>query len=329
MQVIQPKQLKVRSYFFVLVLAVILFLVVFAGLKTRDHSARISLIGSSILLAALLVIAVVRERRLHHTITHLHARYNRLKQYQIYLIQREKMRAISSLTVGISHDIKNPLSVLNLGLHYVLGKVPQENETLKNLLKDLCDSVKKVDSVVDGIMNLSGLINVEPENININDPIRSSMEKVKNQVLRSQIKLQSYLAEPISIVAVNKLNMELVFENLLVNAIEALPHGGELVVSSYERVAKPEDIGIGRRAEDVFRAGDKIVVIDVEDNGPGVPASIIKRIFDPFYTTKKGRGQKGLGLAFISNVVQLQGGMISAENRKQGGLKMTVMLKTK
>jgi signal transduction histidine kinase len=106
--------------------------------------------------------------------------------------------------------------------------------------------------------------------------------------------------------------------NLLINAVQAMPDGGSLLVeTSTVRRARP---GLEGSAEQEF------VAIAVADTGIGIPAGIKDRIFDPFYTTKEGRGGTGLGLAVVSGIVKEHDGWIDVEDGKPAGTVFRVYL---
>ena len=113
--------------------------------------------------------------------------------------------------------------------------------------------------------------------------------------------------------------IEQVFVNLMINAVDAMPSGGTLIVRSRREQLKEPGPDVGYRRSDPFRVGQTVIVIEIEDTGTGIDEATRSRLFDPFFTTKPpGRGT-GLGLAVCKPIVALHGGTIRIGNREGGG----------
>ena len=121
--------------------------------------------------------------------------------------------------------------------------------------------------------------------------------------------------------------MEQVFVNIFLNAVQAISKNGEITVETYAKKVDKDDRGVGQRGNDPFASGDMVVFAEIKDTGPGIPEAIMHKIFEPFFTTKGGKGGTGLGLSIIRNIVEMHSGKIFIENRKEGGVRTTVMIK--
>jgi signal transduction histidine kinase len=145
------------------------------------------------------------------------------------------------------------------------------------------------------------------------------MELLAGQFSAAKIKTKLDRAENLPRVAGDTDRLQQVLINLLLNAVQAMPDGGALVVETREvRRTRPglEEGG----AEQAF------VAVAVRDNGVGVPDDIRDKIFDPFYTTKEGSGGTGLGLAVVSGIVKEHDGWIDVESNRGGGTVFRVYL---
>jgi len=128
-------------------------------------------------------------------------------------------------------------------------------------------------------------------------------------------------------VLVDKNKIEQVCVNILLNASQAMPEGGKIIIRSYDKQLEEIKNGIGKRGEDHFRVGEKAVVVEFEDTGIGISEENLRKIFDPFFTTKGPKGGTGLGLSVSRNILHMHKGLIYAESQVGKGTKLTIILK--
>jgi len=119
-----------------------------------------------------------------------------------------------------------------------------------------------------------------------------------------------------------------VFINIMLNAVQAMPKGGEIFIRAYDKVLEKPSKGVGGREEDFFQPGERVVVVEIEDTGPGIPAEIVDRVFDPFFTTKGPTGGAGLGLSVSHNIITTHKGLLEIESQEGKGAKIILTLKT-
>jgi len=98
-------------------------------------------------------------------------------------------------------------------------------------------------------------------------------------------------------------------------------------VRTYAKELTEPGNDVGRRREDLFELGETVVIAEIEDSGSGIPKDILDKIFDPFFTTRRSKGGTGLGLSIVGNIVKMHNGKIEINNRKEGGVKITVIFK--
>lgn len=150
----------------------------------------------------------------------------------------------------------------------------------------------------------------------LNDIIKTPLWFVKEELDRRGIQVVKELKKDFPRISVDRSKMAQVFINLFMNAIEALPQGGQLTVRTYlppSLMRKP----LARSTEDfVFDLAKGFVVAEVEDNGSGIPQEILPRVFDPFVTTKQGReGKRGAGFSLVKNIMEMHRGEVDIENK--------------
>jgi len=136
------------------------------------------------------------------------------------------------------------------------------------------------------------------------------------------------LAPHLPPVSIDRAKIAQVLVNLLTNAADAVADsGGRVTVRTSQRQLTGFGANIGDARSEVFRAGDHVVVTEIEDNGPGIPADKLDKIFDPFFTTKPTGTGTGLGLTVARTIMDLHGGILTVSNGAKGGACMTMMLK--
>jgi signal transduction histidine kinase len=157
-----------------------------------------------------------------------------------------------------------------------------------------------------------------PAEVNLNDIAQSTIELLSGQLTNARVKVRFDRSGQPARVAGDSDRLQQVLINLLLNAVQAMPDGGGLVVETGAvRRTRP---GLEGSAEQDF------VSIAVADTGVGIPADIKDKIFDPFYTTKESHGGTGLGLAVVSGIVKEHDGWIDVEDVKPSGTVFRVFL---
>jgi CheY-like chemotaxis protein len=217
------------------------------------------------------------------------------------------MSAIGQLVGGMAHEINNPLARILVNMELLLSesKDPSQLEIL-TAIKTETDRAAQI------VRNLLTYVRGQGSSravIDLRDAVRGSLALRRNQLLNQQIQVDVQLpADPV-LVSGNKVNLQQVLMNLLVNAEHAIrSHRGKgcLWVK--------------------LTSGDGLGVITVEDDGPGIPPELLSRVFDPFYTTKPEGEGTGLGLSVSAGIVADHHGRIAATGRPDGGVRFTVEL---
>jgi len=152
----------------------------------------------------------------------------------------------------------------------------------------------------------------------VNDIAQSTIELLAGQFSSARVRVRLDRGDALPHVAGDSDRLQQVLINLLLNAVQAMPEGGSLVVET-RKVTRTRP-GLEGSTEQAF------VSVAINDTGIGIPADIKDKIFDPFYTTKEGQGGTGLGLAVVSGIVKEHDGWIDVEDAKGGGTVFRVYL---
>jgi PAS domain S-box-containing protein len=231
------------------------------------------------------------EKMLAKALVDLKITHEELKATQLQLIQAEKLESVGRLAAGVAHEVKNPLAIIQLDVDYLSNTLKESDENIPMILQDINNAVKRADSVIKGLLSFSASREFASE--------RNKIEQV--------------------------------FVNVLTNAIHAMPKAGTLTVKTYVKQfnggGHPRGHGEPDKLADRLRVGDAVVVAEVEDTGTGIPENQLSKVFDPFFTTKATGKGTGLGLTVTSKIIELHGGAIDIRNRKEGGVRVEVMLK--
>lgn len=236
----------------------------------------------------------------------LKERESSLKAAQDALVQSEKMAAIGTLSAGLAHEVKNPLSAVLGYAQLSKRKLDQPEALLKNL--DIIEhETKRCNEIISNLMQFSRQEKGEFVQIAVNEVVSKSMTIVDHQLSLKNVRIESELADDIPQITGNANQLQQVLMNLMINAQHAIgDDGGTITLATFVR--------------------DESVTITVSDTGPGVPAEIRAKIFEPFFTTKPAGQGTGLGLSVTYGIIKDHGGEITVERADTGGAKFVIVL---
>lgn len=240
------------------------------------------------------------------------------KRMQAALIQAQKMEAIGQLSSGIAHDFNNLLTII-VGNLSIMKEQAEDKPAALNLIEPALDASKRGAQLVQRLLSFSRQQPLKPKVINIRQLIEDIIPLLQRS-LSSRTQLTLKFDNHHLVARIDAHQLENALLNLAVNARDAMPDGGKLVIRTYlvslqERESNTYDV----------LAGD-YVCIDVTDNGVGMEPEVLERIFEPFFTTKDfGRGS-GLGLSMIYGFVKQSGGGIHVISEPEHGTTMSLVL---
>jgi len=217
----------------------------------------------------------------------------------------EKMASIGLLAAGVAHEVNTPLAGISSYTQLLKGQLEAEDPKLPLLDKIEKQSFRAA-KIVNNLLNFSRGSGVELEPLDVNKALLDVLSLVEHQLEGSKIKVRRELAPQLPSVRGNENRIQQVFFNLILNARDAMPKGGWLTLSTH--------------------ADEDTVVVEVKDTGHGIRREDVKRIYDPFFTTKGiGRGT-GLGLSVSYGIVQEHGGAIFVDSAPGQGTNFQVAL---
>ncbi len=230
----------------------------------------------------------------------------------------QRMEAIGTLAGGLAHDLNNALSPIMMGVEYLHVENSDEIEVLESMkasIRRAADMVRQLLTYARGLEGQRVLIQPFHFAKEMEKNIRGTFPRNIQFKLRLEPNLPGILGDP---ALLNQVVM-----NLCVNAREAMPHGGSLIV---EMETLDVNSSFLSRAHVTAAKPGQYLVIRVIDTGVGIPPQIIDRIFDPFFTTKQLEKSTGLGLSTVQGIVKGHGGFIQVLSRVSNGSAFTVYL---
>jgi PAS domain S-box-containing protein len=251
-----------------------------------------------------------------------------LKATQLQLIQAEKLESLGRLAAGVAHEVKNPLALLLMGVEYLEAHVPSHDENVPMILKEMREAITRAETIIVGMVNFSSARQLDRQPVDLNAIIAGAEMLLRHQFTRKSVRIKNNCDRGLPLVFADKMKIEQAFVNIFINALHAMKKGGRITVTTYSRqLGETDRKSFGSRTANPFRAGDRVVTVEIQDTGPGIPPEILSKIFDPFFTTKATGEGTGLGLSVARRIVELHEGLIEITNAREGGAKVALTFK--
>jgi PAS domain S-box-containing protein len=223
------------------------------------------------------------------------------------LHQVEKLSAMGSLLAGVAHELNNPLAIVIAQSSLLVEKATAED--VKRRGERIHAAAERCGRIVKSFLAMARQKPPQREPVAIGEVVTAALEMVSYGVRSSGIEVETAVDPGLPVITGDRDLLTQVIANLLINAQQAL----------MDRPS-PRRVTIGAR-----RDGDAIA-IRVTDNGPGIPDEIMRRVFEPYFTTKPAGVGTGIGLSICRNVVEAHGGSVSLSNRPEGGAQFDIRL---
>ena len=229
------------------------------------------------------------------------------------LIQSDKMAALGKMAAGIAHEINNPLAVIGEKAGWMqdllLDEKFQESENLKEYvisIDKIEEHVERARKVTHNMLGFARRMEHRLDDVDINLVLSQTIELLQNHAQINNIEISRDFQPDLPVIASDQSQLQQVFLNLMNNAIDAIEKDGLIEVKTRKEGSQ--------------------VVIEIKDNGPGIPEKHLTKIFDPFFTTKDVGKGTGLGLSVSYSIIEKLGGLIAVKSKLSEGTLFSVKL---
>jgi signal transduction histidine kinase len=219
----------------------------------------------------------------------------------------ERLAELGTLTGGLAHEIKNPLSTVQLNLQLLAEDLTPDNPAysrIVNRLKTVQKETSRLRDILEDFLRYAGKLELDRQPTDLNELLEELVDFFLPQAQAQKARVRLKRSEQPIVAPIDAKLIKQAVLNLMLNALQAMPEGGELILSTGQR--------------------DGQALVDVIDTGRGISPSAIDKIFQAYYTSKKGG--TGLGLAMAQRIVKEHGGELSVTSEPGKGSDFTLRL---
>jgi signal transduction histidine kinase len=272
-----------------------------ATLEVQPGDDMYKLTSAVNILASRLAEAAREEKRLHEE-----------------LRRRERLAFLGELAASVAHEVNNPLDGIQ-NCSRILRRSLADPRRASDLLDLIDGGLGRIELIVRRLLTLAREHVIRPSEVRLAEVVAGAIEAIAPRIDGRNIRIVRRFETQDDRVKVDRALLEQVFVNLMLNAADSMPGGGELTVTvRREGCEPPRPAG----------ADQEFLCIDVSDTGTGIPPEVLPHIFEPFFTTKTSGKGTGLGLAIAARIVDAHQGTINVTPREDGGTVFSVRIPT-
>lgn len=227
--------------------------------------------------------------------------------------QLQRMETLGALAIGLTHDFNNVLDTISLNAALAL-KDEAQSVSCRSRIEQISAATKKASSLIGRLMQFTRSPSFHIQALQINDVIEEVLHLL-HPLFRHNISIRTELRRGLPPIQADRSQIEQVLINLIVNALDAMPGGGELTISTTPG-----------NAEEMADSASRFVTMEVADTGSGIDPDLQANIFEPFFTTKPAGKGTGLGLSTVQAIVREHHGKISVRSAPGAGAAFIISL---
>jgi len=227
-----------------------------------------------------------------------------LRKTEAQLVRSDKLAALGQLAAGVAHEIRNPLTSINILIHSLTENYPAGSSNREDF-KVIAEEINRINEIVDQFLRFAKPAPPLLAKAEVLSIFEETLQLLRPQIEKQQILVQKDF-QPLPSILMDREQMKQAILNLLLNAVQAMPKGGRLALKGHV----PED--------------NRWVQLSIQDSGMGIPGEDIDKLFNPFFSTKEGG--VGLGLSITHRIIDQHDGKIEVESTPGKGTLFTVWL---
>jgi len=251
------------------------------------------------------------SRSVHGLIEDAGQTYIELERSREHLLQAEKMAMVGKLAAGMAHSIRNPLTSVKMRL-FSLSRSLELSDYQKEDFDVISEEIRHTDTIVQNFLEFSRPPKLKMQQVSPSMVVDLAIQLLEHRLKSYDVNVNVIRKHPLPELQADPEQLKEVFVNLMVNACEAMEQGGSIVI---------------HEEENKTQVLNKVAVIRLTDNGPGIPESIKSKIFQPFFTTKEEG--TGLGLSIVARIVEEHQGWLDVTSKEGKGTTFTITLPIK
>jgi len=230
---------------------------------------------------------------------------------------RDRLASLGEMAAGIAHELKNPLAGIEVMAGLLRRQVPDSKDA-QSLLADILSEAKLANAIVVEMLEFVRPVRLQVERTNLSDILQQSVTMAESKVARREVSVMMHVEPGLPMIEGDHHQLAQVFTNLIANAFEALDGKGRIAISATSSTIEADPAFAGAHPP------TPVVIVEVADDGPGVPADLTDKIFNPFFTTKVTG--TGLGLAIVRKIVDAHDGRIDVNSVRESGTRFRITL---
>jgi PAS domain S-box-containing protein len=230
--------------------------------------------------------------------------------------QAEKLAAVGQLTSGLAHEIGTPLNVIAGRAEYMLRKMDPA-DPLRDNLDRILKQIERITKIVNQLLSFTRTKPLEVRTFALAPMLEGTLAFFEHQIKEQEINTVCEATDSLPPITADPDQIQQVFFNIILNAIQAMPQGGRLTLRAARTISRAQ-------REDPIQ--DRYMRIEIADTGKGIPSEHFTKIFDPFFSTKEVGKGTGLGLSVCYSIIKNHGGWIDVKSRVGEGSAFTIYL---
>jgi len=234
--------------------------------------------------------------------------HSELEKSREHLLQAEKMAMVGQLAAGMAHSVRNPFTSVKMRL-FSLSRFLDLSDSQKEDFEVISEEIRHIDTIIQNFLEFSRPPKLKMQRVNPSSVVDMAIQLLEHRVKSYNVSIRVICRQTLPSIEADPEQLKEVFVNFIMNACEAMEKDGSIVI--YEEEA-------------VTESSNRVVMIRVSDNGPGIPNHVRKKIFQPFFTTKEEG--TGLGLSIVSRIIEEHRGRVYVESKEGEGATFVVML---